>query len=341
LTGLLSAGEHPRVVAAALAALARVAVDLPFKLVKPYLLHKDARVRASALEALLTRDLSGLSDLLSLLLNDAAPRVKALAAVGLWRMGRADLLEQLVLAEDAPTRRSLVWALGLAGRDPRCLGLLERSLDDSDEPTRLVAIRALGMLAHGEDVPGLLAKARTLVGRRSREALARACYKADPTAARTALARMMDEAREGRDPRALSSCLGLARVWPLGDYVPLLPLVEDSDGRVAANAVEVIAPAAATPTVNRTLRVALESPVPRVVANAAAGELPGQCRLGAGSDRRLRGAVASRASAGRPRGARAQGRLRGARADRLSRGRPARRPRDDGAVAAGQASAYT
>jgi len=285
---LLGTAAHPRVKACILSALGRSKIDIPMKVLKPYLTHADNRIRASALELLLSRDLSQASDVLFLFLNDSSPRVKAAAAVGLWRMGNSVLLELLNDAEELEHRVAYVYALGQTGRDAQTRRLLVRSLKSPHQAERLMACRSLASVAEPDDIPDLLDVALDLPGKDTRESLIRSCGTLDHRRTVSVIQAMLESSEKNRQPRRVATLLSMLASFdgggigrnrgrplaaraslPEADLEFLGHLLESPDGRVRANTVEVLSPFYEVARVHQMLVPCTSSDIARVRANAA------------------------------------------------------------------------
>lgn len=266
---LLDEKEPPKVRGAALAALGRSGRPIPFKIFKPFLVASDARLRANAIEAIADRDASDLKPVFELLLSDPAPRVKAAAALALWRMGDPVLLRLVERAEDCGERIALLWALGRTGRDRRVLYTLLESVHGGQREERGMACRSLGRLIEREDLGDTLDFALACKDAMVRQTLLQNCVALDEGECRRTLHARLDRAKQhgGRD---LATALSDLRQLPGGGEADaVVPLLDHGDGRVAANAVEVLEPLAQVGAVRTGLLRCFHRPEARAKTNAA------------------------------------------------------------------------
>jgi HEAT repeat protein len=291
LMALLAGTHNPRVQACVLSALGGVKADIPLRAVKPFLTHPDARIRAAALEALLSRDLGGMGEVFSLLLNDEAPRVKALAAVGLWRMGNPVLLEMIKDAEQLDHRLAYLHALGLTGKDSQTRKMLLAALKSEHASERRIGCKGLRSVAEADDIPELVESALEMTGRETREELIRTCGAIDRQRTVATLHSLLIARESSRQPRPIATLLAMVppalgerpasqvpagmrptRTPPRGpecDVEYLARFLDSPDGRVRANAVDALSVYAALPKIQQSLVRCYGSEVPRVKANAA------------------------------------------------------------------------
>ena len=293
LTTLLTGSKHPRVQASVLSAMGQVKADIPLRTVKPFLTNSDGRIRAAALEALLTRDLVGMGEVFSLLLNDPAPRVKALAAVGLWRLGDTVLLDLIRDAEQLDQRLAYLHALGMTGKDAQTRRALLAAMKSPHAAERRVGCLGLKAVAEPDDIGELVETALEVPGRDTREMLIRACGEIDRHRTLTTLQTMLVQRESSRQPRPIATLLAMvpcalgelpASQVPMGarpqdpappparggdcDLEYLSRFLDSPDGRVRANAVDTLSIYAALPKIQNALIRCYESEVPRVRANA-------------------------------------------------------------------------
>lgn len=295
LTALLGGSKHPRVQACVLSAMGQVKADIPLRTIKPFLTSADGRIRAAALEALLTRDLVGMTEVFSLLLNDPAPRVKALAAVGLWRLGNTVLLDLIRDAEQLDQRLAYLYALGLTGKDAQTRRALLAAMRSQHASERRVGCLGLRAVAEADDIGELVETALEVPGRDTREMLIRACGEVDRPRTLSTLHAMLVQRESSRQPRPIATLLAMvpgalgeqpASQVPMGARPsgPSLPpparggecdldylsrFLDSPDGRVRANAVDALSIYAALPAIQTALIRCYQSEVPRVKANAA------------------------------------------------------------------------
>jgi hypothetical protein len=108
----------------------------------------DARVRANAIEAMWGIDSEQARELLQWASRDGNNRVVGNALVGLYRLGEAASLPELVkmAGHDSPAfRRTAAWVMGQIG-DPRFSEVLGRMIADSDGFVRKSAFAAVGRI---------------------------------------------------------------------------------------------------------------------------------------------------------------------------------------------------
>lgn len=262
----------PRVKSAALASLDRMEEDLPLPLVKPYLSHADARVRANAVEVLVDRDLPGLRRALTVLLSDPAPRVAAAAALGLWRRGDTSLLRLATREEGRAGRLAYLWACARTGRDKRVREILEAAMESDDPAVRRMAAYGLPGCAPASWIERLVHRALAHRHTEVRDALLEGCERVDPASTEKALEQALAKPRAPADarPRYLANALSCLRRMPVVPSYPVVaPYLENTDPRVQANAIELVEDRLDLTGLVEPLSRALESPAPRVAANAA------------------------------------------------------------------------
>lgn len=115
LLDLVHDEEDPMVLATALRALGNLPGFSDHRRLEKFLGHEDARVRANTIEALDGMLVGDDLNVVAPLLHDANQRVKANAAVLLWKNGRRDVVRVLVKLSQSPEEReraSAVFALG-------------------------------------------------------------------------------------------------------------------------------------------------------------------------------------------------------------------------------------
>lgn len=293
LSTLLTGTKHPRVLACVLSALGTVKADIPLRAVKPFLTNGDGRIRAAALEALLTRDLVGMGEVFNLLLNDPAPRVKALAAVGLWRLGNTVLLDLIRDAEQLDQRLAYLHALGMTGKDAQTRRTLLTAMRSPHAAERRVGCLGLKAVAEPDDIGELVEAALEIPGRETREALIRTCGEIDRHRTLSTLHAMLIQRESTRQPRPIATLLAMvpaalgelpASQVPMGtrpadpapaparsgdcDLEYLARFLDSPDGRVRANAVDTLSIYAGLPRIQSSLIRCYQSEVPRVKANA-------------------------------------------------------------------------
>lgn len=269
LLKLLESSPHAHVRASCLSGLARQKAPVPFKALKSHLMDPDARVRASAMELLLSHDVRGLTDVFRVLLNDESSRVKAQAAVGLWRLGIPVLLELVQDAELVEHRVSLLFALAQTGRDNQARRILVESLGATTESERMMAARSLGKVAESQDIPELLGRTVSVAGRKVRGEMVKLLEQIDPSYTSRVLHAMIMRADESRAPRDLATLITMTGQIRIEiDLDQLLPFLDASDGRVRANAIEAVGPRLRGGDLE-TVERAFASDIPRVRANAA------------------------------------------------------------------------
>jgi HEAT repeat protein len=270
LVALVSQAPDPRVRACALSSLGRIPHDIPLKLIKPYFTHAEARMRAAALEAILARDLSGMTEVLELMLNDECARVKALAAVGLWRLGNPVLLDLLRDAEQPEHRLAYLHALGMTGHDGQPRRLLVHVLTSGPLAERAMACRSLRAVAESEDIPVLLQAAVEVPGRETRAGVVSACAQIDRERTHACLRAMLGESESQREPRRIASLLSMLAAAPgEPDLEYVSRFLDNPDGRVRANAVDGLSDYSGLPRIHAALLRCYESEISRVRANAA------------------------------------------------------------------------
>ena len=294
LTSLLAGTKHPRVQACVLTALGQTKADVPLRTVKPFLTSVDGRIRAAALEAVLSRDLVGMGEVFSLLLNDPAPRVKALAAVGLWRLGNPVLMDLVRDAEQMDQRLAFLYALGHTGRDAQTKQMLVSALKSPHAAERRVGCLGLARVAEVEDIEPLVETALEMPGRESREELVRACAEIDRGRTLSTRHALLIQRESSRQPRLIATLLAMvpaalgerpaSQASPGGrgddpasapargadcDLDYLARFLDSPDGRVRANAVDALSIYAQLPAIQKALVRCYQSEVPRVRANAA------------------------------------------------------------------------
>lgn len=294
LTTLLTGTKHPRVQASVLSAMGQVKADIPLRTVKPFLTNPDGRIRAAALEALLTRDLVGMNEVFTLLLNDPAPRVKALAAVGLWRLGNTVLLDLIRDAEQLDQRLAYLHALGMTGKDAQTRRVLLEAMRSPHAAERRVGCLGLKSVAEGDDIGELVEAALEIPGRDTREMLIKTCGEIDRHKTLSTLHAMLIQRESTRQPRPIATLLAMvpcalgelpASQVPMGtrpqdpalrpptrggdcDLDYLGRFLDSADGRVRANAVDALSIYAGLPKIQSALIRCYQSEVPRVKANA-------------------------------------------------------------------------
>lgn len=184
LVSLVVDDEEPRVLATAIRALGNLEGFQDGQRLEPFLAHPDARVRANTIEALDGLGLVGALDMVAPLLHDENQRVKANAAVALWKHGRREVVETLIsLAEsgEVADRSSAVFALGELfaseavpldqGRSAQVLDVIIQDLGSMrkmvaalmarlSDPSPVVIEKAAHALAKARDTSALLEMAR-------------------------------------------------------------------------------------------------------------------------------------------------------------------------------------
>lgn len=148
VASLLQEEQDPRVLATAIRAVGNLPAFEDLERLKGFLIHEDARVRANTIEALEARGGGGYVDAVAPLLHDPNQRVKANAAVMLWKYGRSDVvrvLSKLAGSDSTRERASAVFALGELfvseatpehGSGPR--DLMERAAQDLEQMSAMV-----------------------------------------------------------------------------------------------------------------------------------------------------------------------------------------------------------
>ena len=118
--------------------------------VRKTLADADPRIRANAVEAIWGLDTPEARELLGSLRGDPNNRVAGNALLGLYRLGDAAIIPEIVhMAEhETPAFRSTAsWVMGAAGH-PRFAGELSRMLKDPHPVPRKAALAALGRIRH-------------------------------------------------------------------------------------------------------------------------------------------------------------------------------------------------
>jgi len=176
LDGIITATKNKRILATAIKAAAFQCGCVDAERLREFLVDDDARVRANTIEAL---DILGGTDYLAWVephVYDSNPRVRANAAVAMWKRGRFEvgsILERLSYGTSASERACAVFAAGelfrLASRDltpdqrqqrsgmpidevlldelghyHKLAGIIKRLIEDPDTVVRRQAIRAAG-----------------------------------------------------------------------------------------------------------------------------------------------------------------------------------------------------
>lgn len=301
----LGSATDPEAIASTLAALVSVGEPIDAKLALGFLKHKDARVRANAVEvveALAPKDkqvalLAGLS-------SDPENRVranvlKALAALGADTVfaGLGSMLE----ASSVATRASAIYAMRHV-RGDRVIELLWKASRDPAEMIRLRVVNALEGNRHpqaleilrklGNDIDISIAEAAysALAKLTVAETTAPPPAPEGPVASLTAVdeqvclralkeidARKLTDAREaviqliGRNPDAVlvaQAAATLAKIGQPGDVALLEGLLRHANDRVRANAAETLAVLGSPAVVVRTLTPLLGDRDNRVRGNA-------------------------------------------------------------------------
>ncbi|MBI4872507.1 MAG: HEAT repeat domain-containing protein [Candidatus Riflebacteria bacterium] len=264
--------HEPRAVSALVAALGLVGRELPFKLFKPYLAHPDARVRANTIEALLDRLHPRLTDVMAAMVNDPEPRVRALAALALWRLGRPLLVELLAETESPQARIAFAHAAGRVGQDPRLAEVLLGVAGNGalDPKLRRMAADSLASVGAAADLSRMIGSAFKVSQPELRRTLVASAVAIDPEGASSYLIRILERLSATTRHRQLASTLAFLGALPVQPPPEQLqPYLEHPDPRVAANTVETLAQHATLPSVASSLVRSLSHPASRVAANAA------------------------------------------------------------------------
>lgn len=268
----LHADTSPRVISACLAMWSRLEENIPLQLLRPFLRHGDARVRANATEALIEREVSGVAAIFEVLVNDPAPRVAAAAALGLWRRGRPTLLK-LVDREERPAARvAFLWACARSGQDKRVREVLERALEQGTEAEQKMAAYGLPGCSPRRMLGMLAARALRQQDAALRDAMLEGCRKVDPVVTARALERACATggAATPATARVVANALSALRGQEVEPPLAVVrPHLEAADPRVRANAVELVGDRPDVPSLLPALERALDDRAPRVRANAA------------------------------------------------------------------------
>ena len=258
--------------ATAVKALGGTNEDLTFGLFKKYLTHSDSRVRANCIEGLRYRTVSGLRPILELLLDDPSPRVRAEAALSLWKMGNPVILQLLADAEDRHERISYIRTLGRTGASEQVIDALWEFYRGDNEDEAAAAAESLLQLQSDTMIPRIVGMA--VFGPSAfRKRLFDSCVKQDKNFVIAELVRQIRElAADGRTAhsRSLATAISLLnRTGEVGDVDLLVSCVDSEDARVAANAIESLASRAEAPNVRAALIRCLRLGTPRMRVNAA------------------------------------------------------------------------
>jgi HEAT repeat protein len=128
------------------------------KVLLDHLVHKDARVRANAVEGLVRSGDHTLSDVLRRFLEDPNDRVRVNAAIGMWRLGDVSVIPALVAMTKNPSkwvRSSAAFALGEIGDKSATPSLLDL-LTDKEELVYRNVVEALGKIGDARALLPLL-----------------------------------------------------------------------------------------------------------------------------------------------------------------------------------------
>lgn len=264
--------RDPTSASALIAALGRIASGLPLKMFKPYLRSPDARIRANAVEALAREPKALLKSVFSVMAGDASHRVKAEAALGLYRLGETDTLTTLLTRTTAPrARTSLLHAAGRAHPiSETLLAELTRSIHDGTEPEALTAARGLARSAKAQNITKLLGLGMKSPHARVRNELAQAAGRVGGQSAALFTMGLVRRLTRAGAERELATALALAAHLPeVPDADDAVPYLDHPDSRVAANAVELLERHAGREDVRERLARAMGHEHPRVVANCA------------------------------------------------------------------------
>jgi hypothetical protein len=116
--------------------------------VRPRLSDSDPRIRANAIESLWNVDTGEARELLEALIRDPNNRVAGNALLGLYRLGEARVIPEILNLAAHPTalfRSTAAWVMGESG-DPRFTDALASLLREPDAVVRKRAFSALGRL---------------------------------------------------------------------------------------------------------------------------------------------------------------------------------------------------
>lgn len=268
---ILSGGPGDFVAATAVKALGQGGDGETFGTFKSFLTHRDARVRANCVEGLRFRSVPGLRPVLELLLDDPSPRVRAEAALSLWKLGNPVLLQLLADAEDPAERLSYLRALGRTGRDERVMALLWEIFGGPDAAESAAAAGSLLQLDPDAVVPRMVAQA-VFGGLEFRGCIFSRCIEHDRDRTVAELTRhVRDLSSSGpAHTRALATALALLKeTGEVGDVDAVAALLDHDDSRVASNAIEVLSPRTAAPGIRAALIRCLRTGTPRMRVNAA------------------------------------------------------------------------
>lgn len=262
----------PRVKATCLSIWGRVQESIPLEMLRPWLTHADARVRANAVELLVERDQTGDQGVLEVLLNDPSARVAAIATLALWRRGRRDLVRMLAREDQPAVRVAFLHAAGRAGRDRRLRELCEEALEEGTVEEARAAAGALPRVAAAGRAADYVDQALRAEDHGLRTSMLRGCMISDEVATRAALAaalRLPAGGLPGRE-RYLANALSAARGLQVGADLELVaPLLESEDARVRANAIELVEEYVEVPSLLPRLEKSFREGSPRERANAA------------------------------------------------------------------------
>ena len=268
----LGGGRSEYITATVVKALGSSDKELTFGVFKPFLTHSDGRVRANCVEGLRYRSVPGLRPLLELLLDDPCPRVRAEAALSLWKMGNPSILGLLRDAEDPRERLSYIRVLGRTGRSEQVMNLLWDFYSGDDEDEASAAAESLLELQSEAMIPRIVSM--SIHGPSSfRKRLFDLCLAKDRVAVVAELSKNLSELMQSSSsahPRALATVLSLLkRSGEVGDVDLVLACVDSDDARVAANAVETLQARCTAPNVRAALLRAMRLGTPRMKVNAS------------------------------------------------------------------------
>ena len=258
--------------ATAVKALGGTNEDLTFGLFKKYLTHSDGRVRANCIEGLRYRTVPGLRPILELLLDDPSPRVRAEAALSLWKMGNPVILQLLADAEDPHERISYIRTLGRTGASQQVIDLLWEFYRGDNEDEAAAAAESLLQLEPDNMIPRIVGMA--VYGPSAfRKRLFDCCVTQDKNFVVAELVKQIrDLLADGRSThsRSLATAISLLnRTGEVGDVDLLVACVDSEDARVAANAIEALESRKEAPNVRAALIRCLRLGTPRMRVNAA------------------------------------------------------------------------
>lgn len=262
----------PRVQATCLTVLGKLQESLALPLLRPFLTHRDARVRANATDLLVERDMEGSEEVLEVLQNDPSARVAATASLALWRRGNRNLVRYLGKEEVPAARLAFLHACSRAGRDRRLRELVEEAVERGTPEERRVAARSLAAVSPAGRIPELVDWALRGQDHEVRQSLLRGCEESDRIATLAALKAVLradPSGQPGRERYLANALSALREMGEVNDLALVGPLLEADDPRVRANAIELVEDRIEVQALVPALEKSFREGAPREHANAA------------------------------------------------------------------------